>query len=300
MTADKIYTLYIPKYKGSESEHHQTGYSKWWPLPREIHRYLAHTPDIKSIIVAPGFLSARDNTTLLFLNELNGLIKTSMNGEREISVGILRGVNGFCKREDSAGEISGSNDVKVLKLHELGYKTLRDTIYPDSVDFTWTTMAPDPAQYQNIKEIRRDHAKLLFFIDGNLPKSSDSGCYSHDDYKSWLGEITVKAMVIGSSNFSYQTYFGTFDKSEADLLLFTEDPARGGYHEAIANEIAELKAQNSTEDKSDEFDFESHFAKDILMLSESILMYPDNPQAIFKPALDELLRRSMVFSSSES
>ena len=82
---------------------------------------------------------------------------------------------------------------------------------------------------------QRDHSKMMFFFDNNKPLTNIS--------VSQLLTLNVKAVLLGSSNQSKNTYFNlTADKGEADIFLF-----EGRYmanNEQISDENIENKIKN--------------------------------------------------------
>ena len=88
-----------------------------------------------------------------------------------------------------------------------------------------------------------DHSKFLIFVE-NCAKSNDEYVFNLENMKG----SHVKAILIGSSNLSYLTYFGgnksTADKGEADILflndsLFKNDNDAINFVETIKEDMEE-------------------------------------------------------------
>ena len=70
-----------------------------------------------------------------------------------------------------------------------------------------------------------DHSKMIFFIDnqfGEFDLSDENICNSIF-LRNTIGQPRIKAVLIGSSNQSQQTYFNKAQKGEADILLIDGD-----------------------------------------------------------------------------
>lgn len=301
-----MYTLYIPKFKGSESETYENGYTRMWPLPQAIKEYLSCCDDIDALIVAPGFLSTTPNTTLRFLDSLNELCcRDPLPG---IDVGVLRGVNGFrsisVDQPAASSSAQGTQSLKIIRMHEEEYSNFCNVASPQKPNYAWSTMAPlQQAENKNksYNSASPDHSKMIFFIDGGLPKANNDNTYSIENYEKWKKNLSVKAMVFGSSNFSFNTYFGAFDKGEADILMFLADSCGKKYRRRIKDRIKTImEGQNREVARSDaeggNNTNENNLAPGSMILSRSVLMYPHSPESFFKNALYDLLERSLLFT----
>ena len=90
-----------------------------------------------------------------------------------------------------------------------------------------------------------DHRKMIFFnVQANSPTETDTAFYTQ-----------TEAILIGSSNFSYETYFGT-GKGEADVFLFYDEVFSqfvagmilegGDYSNCVLSESIAIKATPQT------------------------------------------------------
>lgn len=76
---------------------------------------------------------------------------------------------------------------------------------------------------------RADHRKMLFIFGFNdiFDSNPNFNILNKSNFNDFLNAITVNAIMIGSSNQSYTTYFGgphgKADKGEADVLMFATD-----------------------------------------------------------------------------
>ena len=83
-------------------------------------------------------------------------------------------------------------------------------------------------KFGNINNAMKDHSKMLFFLD---PNSVNGGLLNQIEGDIELKEVQlllkgckVKAVLIGSSNQSYNTYFkDPADKGEADVFMINAD-----------------------------------------------------------------------------
>lgn len=82
-----------------------------------------------------------------------------------------------------------------------------------------------------------DHRKMVFVFQYNAPLPDlDAGTY-----KNIIQQIEILGVVIGSSNFSYQTYGGTggtgrtADKGEADIFMFFDESFKSNVLEQCSN-----------------------------------------------------------------
>lgn len=74
-----------------------------------------------------------------------------------------------------------------------------------------------------------DHRKMIFFfnIKDEPPFDFDIDVLSRETKDNFINSIVVNAVLMGSSNQSFQTYFGgkdgIADKGEADILMFVSE-----------------------------------------------------------------------------
>lgn len=163
-----------------------------YPLPRAIARLIEASGFTNDLIVSPGYLSTNQNTTKQFFLGFDNLIQP----DHKSSVGFLRGVNG------------ASFDT-YLSNHktELCNSTHKFEFGPEF----------------DLTNSHRDHRKMIFLysVPDECVKKS---IYHKAEALEFIRSIKVNAVAIGSSNFSNTTYFGAFDKGEADVILLAHDP----------------------------------------------------------------------------
>lgn len=291
-----LYSVYIPKYPDSKCKSATHGKEGPWPLPFEIGKYLSRQTAVDTIIVSPGYMSYGIWSCMDFLSALEIEIfrRDQSYGTRQpnsIEIGLLKGVNGFrmVKGEDKRTfppEIAtASNEISALKLHELDSAVLSDGL---------TVRAMVPTNFVNKEgtkdEISNDHRKQIFFINSFIDDAfhplsdfiDDEGKSDSEKMEEWLDIIKVKAMCIGSSNFSFKTYFGKFDKSEADLLMMIDDDAGNQYAHGLQQRIEDMDGQNGE-------------APNGIALSKSMAIAAPSPEQFLKKQLDDLLKHSLVF-----
>lgn len=205
-----LYSLYIPKYKGDAASASN--------LPDALGEFM-QTPGCKChLIISPGYLSKADTTIGSFWTELDKSIKST--GTSPVKLYIFRGMNG-----DVEIETKGTTGATVTKAILEVYDNIIGDIFK--------------TKFENVKVDYKelsDHRKMIFFFQ----ESEDikwSGKMTKADVPNFLSRITIKGILIGSSNFSYNTYYnggnGKAKKGEADLFMFEDE----GYLKNIKNKI---------------------------------------------------------------
>lgn len=145
-----------------------------------------------SIIASPGYFSTTNSSIDLYLRELSGVLTAGFNRR----IGFLNGMNGH------HNTISGST---IIDEHnkKLGLYNFNQIVLNPKREF--------------------DHRKMMcFFAEKGEPYSE----ITLDNLESFLNDVYVGAILIGSSNQSKTTYFDDFaKKGEADIFMFdvTED-----------------------------------------------------------------------------
>ncbi len=187
-----MYSLYIPKYKGEET----TG----WLLPKELGCFMERTEYSCDLLVSPGYLSETDFTIEKFLHET---AKRITKYKETVGLGLFHGMNG--SHAVNVGET-------ILDRHN-------DMLAGGS---GLTRIAVNPAK-------TKDHRKMIFFFEKGQWDITHT--LSKRNMEDFLANIAVKAVLIGSSNFSFRTYFNgekrkisqTPKKGEADLFMFADE-----------------------------------------------------------------------------
>ena len=162
-----------------------------------------NTDDI--ILVSPGYMSKTSKTVKDFYCEFNHIQGASANNKFIFSYGM----NGNATLTDN-------KNTTIIDEHANYFK--------------FSTL--------NCFSTKKDHSKFLIFI-----KNNEDFINEYDKSESNLIELlkndnlNVKAILLGSSNFSYNTYFsGYADKGEADIFmidenLYTEENFIGSFSE---------------------------------------------------------------------
>lgn len=196
-----MYSLYIPKYESDPSSA--------LLLPKELSRFMAVTNYAYDLLVSPGFLSRTDKTIGQFLAETEATLTAS--GKRQVGLGLFHGMNGYNR---------------VVKGHPPTLLDAHDATLAKSGGLVKISVNPQK---------RDDHRKMIFFFERGNWLITDT--LNQKNMEDFLREIKVKAILIGSSNFSWSTYYNsgatTPQKGEADLLMFVD----GNYREEIKREI---------------------------------------------------------------
>ena len=200
-----MYIIFGQKTKGARKE---------FPLNTQI-KFLS---DIFAnecwILSLPGHMSRGDKVAT-YINDFNELINRSV---KEQYIGFGNGYSSVNSRDAYIGEIQSNNAKYLLRNYRI--------------------------DLSNLQKRKNDHSKMLFYFqwgkDSLLRSAMENGCeLSSDNIEAFFREISVIAIIIGSSNQSWQTYFKKpADKGEADVLLLSS--ITNGSAD-ISNEIAFLK-----------------------------------------------------------
>lgn len=244
----KMYLWYLQKPGGHSS------YPS--PLPEAIGAILTMTKGANNLLVSPGFLSATHNTTDSFIDSL----ASATNGFRNhYSIGFLRGM--------------GKRDYfKRLSCHE------------QIINSATCPLSYGPVFY--LKNASEDHRKMIFIYSYRNKNLAPTIYYPRmpltlDDAKQWLLHIQVNAIVIGSSNFSYATYFNTNgssrERGESDLILMAHNSNNPSSN--FSNIIEGFSSSASTHNYLQEQFSESVFAEGVFYGAD------DNPQAYLNDIL---------------
>lgn len=161
-----------------------------YPIQKALREYFKKRNN-NIILISPGFLSCTVNTICKFFKDFQKI--TQLNNNIVIFAG---GMNGFDKVKHSSNTI--------LDEH---YTYLKNKYPPFA--------------------IKKDHSKFLIFIENNL--SADDTETIESVTSNIIEQIKSKkskviAILLGSSNFSYTTYFSSpANKGEADVFILSEE-----------------------------------------------------------------------------
>lgn len=274
-----MYTVFVAKRKGSWGAMPNPGSNQrvkygYWPLAQLLHKYLEMTKCRDDILVSPGYLTANAGNVPAFLSNLDALVQGALVAQRTtpsrpvVEVQVLRGVNGTWAIN---GRSASSGKTCILDCHTKEYNN-------PSPGFRYSAIRWIDPMPQAKHRAPQDHRKMLFFTDPSSP----------------VLNTRVNALAIGSSNFSWQTYFcDRFDKGEADVFMFVEDDLTRGFARwvegAIRNAADGLNQTSAIEDASGLRGEEAAFPYDGIAISKSIASSPDDPYKLLRRVLDELL-----------
>lgn len=185
-----MYSIYIPKYQREKDFE--------FKLPRVLTMYMEATRYKYNLLSLPGYLSKTDTSIRDFINRFeHGITKWN-----SISVGFFNGMNGS---HPVAGRKSGT----IIESHYGHFRALQKM----------------NIAYRKLK----DHRKMLFFFEETKAVERDEIgriVLNNRTAESFINNIRVGAILIGSSNQSWNTYYAggrtRADKGEADLLMFSE------------------------------------------------------------------------------
>lgn len=279
MGAGVLYTVFVAKRKDSWDAMPHPGRNRgvrygYWPLAQLLQKYMEMTQCREDILVSPGYLTASAGNVTAFLSNLDALVQGAMAAQRTtpsrsvIEVRVLRGVNGTWA---IGGRPTASAKRCILDYHTDEYNNPSPGCQYGAI--RWI----DPMPHAK-RQAPQDHRKMLFFID---PSSQ-------------MPDARVNALTIGSSNFSWQTYFcDRFDKGEADAFMFVEDDLTRIFAQWVEDVIrgtSDGLGPTSTVDETSELKGERvAFPHDDIVISRSVASSPDDPRELLRHVLDELL-----------
>jgi hypothetical protein len=195
-----LYIVYLPKKEKEDINDRKI---------LEILRWYSKVTCYKnSIIASPGYMSTTDVTINQFLSQLGQRlsIKTSGANTNKVYYGLLSGMN-------ANRMVPGANH-SIIEHHNALMK--KYNLWPI---------------YINCKS-NHDHRKVMCFFEYdtiNGYKNINDMC----DVDNFLNMISVNAVLIGSSNQSYTTYFEPIaQKGEADIFMFL-DKQKGRLYNSI-------------------------------------------------------------------
>lgn len=184
----KLYLSYIPKVSGETAD---------FKIIKSLKKCMRFFKGKNNIISSPGYLST-STYVKDFVNKFKDIVPT---GDK-IYVGYFKGMNTFN--------------------HATGSCDLIDEHYAEFLSTSSLTKLE--IEISN----KPDHRKMLFIFGiNNNPTFNFDLKLTAASKKDFLESITVNAVLIGSSNQSYNTYYGGTSgratKGEADVLLFAAD-----------------------------------------------------------------------------
>ena len=191
----------MPKYKGDIPD---------FNIIKVISTYMNHTNYDCEILSAPGYMNINKFTTDKFYDKIGPVLRRKKSGLlSSTGVGIFNGMNGT--RRVLPG-------VTCRQLHEASIIT------------------------HGLKLIslqcnkNQDHRKMMFFMEKKTKTFFDD-VITIKNYKKFLNTVVVRAVMVGSSNQNFTTYYGgnkqKADKGEADVFMFIGE-------EKIAKDVIEV------------------------------------------------------------
>lgn len=188
----KLYIRYIPKVEGEYRD---------FKIVESLKKYMQSNLGKNNIIAAPGYMSSYKKVKD-FAQEFKDIVP---NEEEFIFIGYF----------------------KCLNWEKLFGRTTSDIIISKHYNELQKT-----GKFKKIKikiSNKRDHRKMMFLFKIVADSSFDfeSDILDKTNKDKFLSSIIVNAILIGSSNQSYNTYYGggkgQADKGEADVLMFVSD-----------------------------------------------------------------------------
>ena len=210
---EKLITMYIP-----HSINDVNGVEKKSLIPDAIKFITALYPGINGIVMAPGYMSVAKTKDFV-----DNLMKLGF--EREMLITLLNGMNGTWKvrgeddtyREKHEQAVSAYNHVS----REKGVGTIR--------------LIPDLPNVGLLKG-KKDPRKMMILLENPFGWPEITGQQMLDEKRliDEVNKIKVRAVLIGSSNQSYQTYFSPNpEKGEADVMMFVQEYGQQGKIQGI-------------------------------------------------------------------
>ncbi len=240
----KLYIVYLPK-KANETLRNRK-------ILKVLEWYSKMTKYKNCVISSPGYMSTIDSKIKNFLSNLSRILTPTISGNNSNKVyfGLLNGMNGGNKLKNNNSSIIQYHNSNMGKFGFI------------------------PIKIKTIPVL--DHRKVMcFFTPRNDNKIEEiNGSY---DIKRFLNNISVNAVLIGSSNQSNSTYFDDpSKKGEADIFMFI-DEMKG----LLYNSITENRENN-------DIGFED------TVITESVYgKGNDDPESFLKDILEDLLNTNI-------
>lgn len=199
-----IYTFFMKKFQKDKAP---------FPTTMVVKKYLDLYGQNDIVISFPGYMGYDTNTIDDFIKGMSFPTNTTyftigMNGNRICQCDMNSGGINQCRINSKMICHCGNNSSKIC----IYGKTVQDY---HNAHFN---------KFGNINNALKDHSKMLFFLDphsvnGELFKQNKEDM-ELEDAQLLLKSCNVKAVLIGSSNQSYNTYFkDPADKGEADVFM---------------------------------------------------------------------------------
>lgn len=196
----KLYIRYIPKIEGENKD---------FKIVKSLKKYMQTNIGKNNIIAAPGYLSSYAKVKA-FVQEFKDIVPLN---EECLYIGYFNCLNWEKTFKKMTSKF-------IISKH---YIELQNT-----------------GKFRKLKikiSNKRDHRKMMFlFKILEKPKFDFKNDILDKTNKDvFLSSIVVNAILIGSSNQSYNTYYGggkgKADKGEADILMFVSDESVGSIRE---------------------------------------------------------------------
>lgn len=265
-----MYSLYINKYATEKGNGNGKGNKNQIRsiLPELLGRFMRCTHYSCDLLVSPGYLSTTCNTINKFLIQIEKDLTAGRNDDeknRKVGVGLFHGMNGSRQAAPYGPEILCKHGETLSRIDRKG---------------CLEEIQLDP-------KYRNDHRKMVFFFQRD--KWDIQERLTGGNLESFLDDIQVKAVLIGSSNFSWSTYYnagtGNTAKGEADLLMFEDD--------CYKKELQRMIEKGKTYEEGRVVEDEQETARSGMVLFESIAGGGENPGEFFKEILRDFLSNSL-------
>ena len=175
-----------------------------FPIEKALQAYFKKRSD-DVILISPGYMSNTANTIQNFFQDFQRITNLKNN-----IVIFANGMNG--------GQVLKHSSVTILDEH---YNYLTNKYSPFSV--------------------KRDHSKFLIFVEDDLTAGNSTAIKNITSDiigRIILNKSKVVAILLGSSNFSYTTYFNSpTHKGEADIFMISEDVFSDGEIVEVVNQL---------------------------------------------------------------
>lgn len=184
-----MYTIYIPKREREKVEHEIT---------KVIHTYLKLRPNTSGVICFPGFMTNNNLIESYWLNLFGKFVND------DFYVSLSRGMTGKRKQIEDRWD-RNKNTISNGSINKLKY-----------LDINIPTL--------------KDHSKVMLFYKwkGSEPlcklSATENAPLEGDALMTFIENCAIEAVLIGSSNQSYSTYFGKpAAYGETDIMLIACD-----------------------------------------------------------------------------
>jgi len=228
----------------------------------ETIKYYINKVEPKIIIVSPGFLSTKKQTTSLLLNSILSKWNSKMSDKY---FGITSGMNGV---KNSWNAIILQNHWDVLRSKKINILSFSKRIGGCMSHRT-----------------NKDHKKMVFFADLVTPGDIFTDI-DENNLDTFISKIRVKAVATGSSNFSKTTYLGDYsgfaDKGESDIFMYSseKDGKNKEFHNDLTKRVKSLTEEISNEPWLDEENYNRQNLNEEYINSSDL-----NNESVFVPPI---------------